>query len=220
MRIIGYWFVATVTALFILGSFAIASKVSTSKSGSSSGGSGDVVGPSSATDTAIATYNGTTGKLIKDNSAATITAGGVIIASGHYITSTLGFDLDKLKVNGEQILFGSADITIPAFDFVGTNTSSDHLSIVRIQSQKAGNMVLVMNGYTSQSVDLEQFRDVSDVVLSGVNKNGNQYLHCYAGTGLPTATIEGEIICNNTDHVICTWNGTAWKRFDGTTACH
>lgn len=43
-------------------------------------GTGDVVGPASATNNAIATYNGTTGKLIQ-NSGATISAG-VITASG------------------------------------------------------------------------------------------------------------------------------------------
>jgi hypothetical protein len=43
-------------------------------------GTGDVVGPSSATNNAIAIYNGTTGKLIQ-NSGATISAG-VITASG------------------------------------------------------------------------------------------------------------------------------------------
>lgn len=47
---------------------------------STSGGSGDVVGPASATDNAIAVYDGTTGKLIK-NSSVTIAAG-VVTATG------------------------------------------------------------------------------------------------------------------------------------------
>jgi hypothetical protein len=42
---------------------------------STSGASGNVVGPASATNKAIATYDGTTGKLIQDNSGATITSG-------------------------------------------------------------------------------------------------------------------------------------------------
>lgn len=48
---------------------------------SKAGSSGDVVGPASATDKAIATYDGTTGKLIQNNSGVTITAG-VITATG------------------------------------------------------------------------------------------------------------------------------------------
>ena len=44
-------------------------------------GTGDVVGPASATDKAIATFNSTTGKLIQNNTGATITSG-VITATG------------------------------------------------------------------------------------------------------------------------------------------
>ena len=42
---------------------------------------GDVVGPATSTNNAIVTFDGTTGKLIKDNSGATISAG-VITATG------------------------------------------------------------------------------------------------------------------------------------------
>jgi hypothetical protein len=45
------------------------------------GASGDVVGPASATNNAIPTFDGTTGKLIKDNSAVTISSG-IIAATG------------------------------------------------------------------------------------------------------------------------------------------
>jgi len=45
------------------------------------GASGDVVGPASATANAIPSFDGTTGKLIKDNSGATISAG-VVTATG------------------------------------------------------------------------------------------------------------------------------------------
>lgn len=42
---------------------------------------GDVVGPASATDTAVPTFSGTTGKLIQNNSGVTISAG-VVSATG------------------------------------------------------------------------------------------------------------------------------------------
>ena len=48
---------------------------------SQAGSLGDVVGPATATNNAISTFDGTTGKLIKDNSGATISAG-VITATG------------------------------------------------------------------------------------------------------------------------------------------
>lgn len=44
----------------------------------SSGGTGDVVGPSSATDEAIARYDGTTGKLIQDSKAFVQDGGAVL----------------------------------------------------------------------------------------------------------------------------------------------
>lgn len=45
------------------------------------GGSGDVVGPASSTNTAIVRYDGTTGKLIK-NSTATLADDGIIVTNG------------------------------------------------------------------------------------------------------------------------------------------
>lgn len=48
---------------------------------SAAGASGDVVGPASSTANAVPTFNGTTGKLIQDNSGVTIAAG-VMTATG------------------------------------------------------------------------------------------------------------------------------------------
>lgn len=52
---------------------------------------GDVVGPATSTNNAIVTFDGTTGKIIKDNSGATISAG-VITATGFSgpLTGTVG----------------------------------------------------------------------------------------------------------------------------------
>jgi hypothetical protein len=52
---------------------------------------GDVVGPATATNNAVVTFDGTTGKIIKDNSGATISAG-VITATGFSgpLTGTVG----------------------------------------------------------------------------------------------------------------------------------
>ena len=44
-------------------------------------GTGDVVGPASATDNAVPTFDGATGKLIKNNSGVTV-SGGVVTATG------------------------------------------------------------------------------------------------------------------------------------------
>lgn len=53
---------------------------------SSTPGSGDVVGPASATDKAIATFNTATGKLIQNNSTATIGATGLMTSAQQSVT--------------------------------------------------------------------------------------------------------------------------------------
>lgn len=55
-----------------------------SQAGSGGGGSGDVVGPGSSTDKAIARWDGTTGRLL-ENSLTTLQDGGALEAQG-YIT--------------------------------------------------------------------------------------------------------------------------------------
>jgi hypothetical protein len=52
------------------------------------GGSGDVVGPASATADAIALYDGTTGKLLKDSAKTFIAANLPITDAGAYFTGT------------------------------------------------------------------------------------------------------------------------------------
>lgn len=56
--------------------------------GNTSAGSGDVVGPASATDKAIARYNGTTGKLIQDSPGTKVQDSGAITAQG-FITNSI-----------------------------------------------------------------------------------------------------------------------------------
>jgi hypothetical protein len=55
---------------------------------SNASGSGDVVGPASATDDALARFNGTTGKLIQ-SSTATLTDAGLLTVSDAAVTGTL-----------------------------------------------------------------------------------------------------------------------------------
>lgn len=57
---------------------ALSNQSSTPASGP---GSGDVVGPASATDNAVAVFNGTTGKIIK-NSLAIVSTAGMVSAPG------------------------------------------------------------------------------------------------------------------------------------------
>jgi hypothetical protein len=71
--------------------------------GSGSSGSGDVVGPASATDNAIARYDGTTGKLIQD-SKTLVQDGGGIEAQG-FITNKL--ITDTIVIHANQVMVTS-----------------------------------------------------------------------------------------------------------------
>jgi hypothetical protein len=77
---------------------------------STASGSGDVVGPASATDNAIARYDQTTGKLIQDS--------GITIADGESGTLsgtntgdvTLAGSLDYLSISGQEMTLDSIDL--------------------------------------------------------------------------------------------------------------
>jgi hypothetical protein len=94
---------------------------------------GDVVGPASATDTAIATFDGTTGKLIKNNASVTIAAN---------VITALGFS---------GPLNGTVGATTPAAGAFTTLTTSSNAVIsdnsanaaLRITQLGAGNALLV-----------------------------------------------------------------------------
>lgn len=106
---------------------------------STASGSGDVVGPSSATDNAIARYDQTTGKLIQDS--------GITIADGESGTLsgtntgdvTLAGSLDYLSISGQQITLDSIDL---ATDVTGNLPLSNMATLnsgVLLGSDSTGN---------------------------------------------------------------------------------
>lgn len=73
--------------------------------------SGDVDGPASSTNNAIATFSGTTGKIIQNNTSATITAG-VITANGFVgpLTGTVGATTPSTGVFTDVTLNAQGDV--------------------------------------------------------------------------------------------------------------
>jgi hypothetical protein len=104
-------------------------------------GSGDVVGPASATDNAIARFNGTTGKLIQ-NSNITIADGATGVLSG---TNT-----------GDQNLFGI--IAVSGQSNVVADSTNDTLTLV------AGNNVTLTTDPTTDSITINATTSGGDVV--------------------------------------------------------
>ena len=93
------------------------------------GTAGDVVGPGSSTDNAIARYDGTTGKLLQ-NSSVTITDGGNIALGSGYLS-------------GDG---GSEGIFIASNSFVGVNTATPTYQVhVVTESNGAGRLMNLSN---------------------------------------------------------------------------
>lgn len=78
---------------------------------SGGGGSGDVVGPASSTDNAIARFDGITGKLIQ-NSAATIADTSGNILAGTYNGNTIGAGTTSGTNTGDQIIVTPVNFTV------------------------------------------------------------------------------------------------------------
>jgi len=74
------------------------------------GGTGDVVGPASATDNAIARYDGTTGKLIQDSGITIADGASGTLAGSNSGDVTLDGTPDYITISGQVITRGSVDL--------------------------------------------------------------------------------------------------------------
>lgn len=119
-----------------------------------------IQGPVSSTANAIARYNGTTGKIIKD-SVVTIDDTGNIVTSGSQF---------KLGTNGPGFLTVTADLTVLTNNiecFRWTDTGAVHQT-----GQTASVVQYILKLPTNQSVDSWQLQNNSGGVLTSINKDG------------------------------------------------
>lgn len=103
-------------------------------------GSGDVVGPASATDGAIALFNSTTGKLIK-NSAVTVTGGGLDTLNATNVVATNSTVTSLLPVSNDGAALGAS----------GTAFSDLFLASGAVINFNAGNLTLTHSAGTLTS---------------------------------------------------------------------
>lgn len=136
------------------------------------GGDGDVVGPASSTDNAIAVFDGTTGKLL-ESSSATVISGNIKGASFETVNGLLISSNNSIRAGGVGPginLAGEANWGISVDN--GAPGQAYTQSVFRVMSNLAANVVQIIQGFASQSGDLLQFRNSAGTVLSSVNAAG------------------------------------------------
>ena len=162
-------------------------------------GTGDVVGPSSATDNAVARYDTTTGKLIQ-NSTVTIDDNGNLRmnADGSTTSAPRIFGATGFNAAGEALRweFGDAYNAVQNAYGGAMSIGSYHTLILRgdrnsltempwdttsdigvwIPNTVASSPALVVDGASGQTADLAQYRDSAGTVLWRVTSAGNTNL--------------------------------------------
>lgn len=137
---------------------------------SSSGASGDVVGPGSATDNAAVRFDGTTGKLVQ-NSAVTIADTSGDISAGAYnkvtitapaSSATLTIADGKTLTMNNSITFSGTDAT--TMTFPGTTTTVVGTDVTQTLTNKRINPRAVAAGATSGNLTING--DTTDVYVA------------------------------------------------------
>ena len=189
-------------------------------------GTGDVVGPASATDNAVVRFDGTTGKLIQ-NSTVTLSDTGILTVpelSTTSITSTGNNPIviapdgtGDVHLNADSVRIGdnNADATIATRGtgdlLLTTNEGSATEGIIRIYDGANGNITLTPNGTgqvqvgSDQVVTLIASQTLTNKTLSSNSVwNGNVIGSAYGGAG----TVNGILKANGSGTVSAASAGT------------
>lgn len=113
------------------------------------GGSGDVVGPASATDSAVALFDGTTGKLLKD-SAAAYSAAGIGLGSVTNDAQTKAAIVPNTAPTSGQILAGNAGGTA----YAPVSVSGD-ATLASTGALTLANTAVTPGSYTSADITVD-----------------------------------------------------------------
>lgn len=159
-------------------------------------GTGDVVGPASSTDNAVARYDGTTGKIIQNS--------GVLIDDSNNLSTsgTLGGSNLSGTNSGDQNLFGT--IAVSGQDNIVADTTSDTLTIA-----EGSNITLTTNAGTdtltiaaSGGGDVTGPASSNDNALARFDGTGGKTIQNSGATlsdaGVITATFSGNLTGNVT----------------------
>lgn len=191
------WIKITRTDTSVTGDIAIlGGYISYSDGVTGSPGSGDVVGPASATNNAVALYDATTGKLIK-NSAVTIDSSGNISGAGTYNGVTVpGKYWLAAQLGTAAATSGSAQTAISglslAYPAAGTYVFEFYLDHSSANTTGNTSMVVTATGGTISAMQtIHTFMTTTSVVsalsVAGSGTNSGSFVRsAAANTKLPT----------------------------------
>lgn len=154
------------------------------------GSGGDVVGPASATDTAIAIYDGTTGKLIQNSLATVNTVNGNIVTPGsvevgdrlimlgQMYVSTIQTAVDYIVLDVDTICYISVtDTTVPRTITLPLNPlSNGRIIYVKDASLGAATNNITIDGNTNTIIGTAS---AGNYVM---DQNGQGIALCWSGT--------------------------------------
>lgn len=167
-------------------------------------GSGDVVGPGSATDNAVARFDGTTGKLVQ-NSGVTIDDSGNYVSSGYIIT------------NGDVLIPGGANFTWASSSRFSDGAVNGNIKLSNNAVTDFG--LLQLGGGTSAFPALKRVGNAVALRLADDTIPAFSALTACAsgleGAVVPvsdssTATWGATITGSGSNHVLAYCNGTNW----------
>ena len=143
------------------------------------GANGDVVGPASATANAVPTFDGTTGKLIKDNSGVTISSG-VVTATGFSgpLNGTVGASTPSTGVFTDVTLNAQGDVRFADSDssnwvaFQGPATVTSNVTWTLPSADGTNGQVLQTNGtgtlsWTTPSSGISTGKSIAMAMIFG-----------------------------------------------------
>ncbi len=148
----------------------IASGFASNASAFAGGGTGDVVGPASATDNAVARFDGTTGELLQDSKFVVDDDGSVGIGSAPFTSGTTrSFTIGGTMYGGIKGYFATKTVTgVETTRMTSGNTSGSLL----VASADGAKYLSIVTGDPYNNT-LEFFGSVLDIAGFGGTVNGN-----------------------------------------------
>jgi hypothetical protein len=193
--------------------FVLTSNGTTAVWASVPSGTGDVTGPASSITTGIATFNGTTGKIIQSPSNATVTSSGDGTFRSLQVAGTSGNGVLQLR-NQSSAVSGIANYTS-----INSNSGGTGLQVILGSAAYASSLIFsatLARTYTLPDASgTFAFRDVANSWSAGVKQTfapdaTNAGINVGTLAGQPTSPANGDLVYNSSATALQAYINGAW----------